>query len=275
MPDEKFLEDYPLYKKFGYLIPPQLNDIPKVNINMYCEVCKDIRTFNLTHSIKNIFYDLIPSLWHRNYWDSIDAKFIILSYLCASCKGFFRFFFIEIDPQLNYFMKIGQFPAWEISIPKDIQKILKDYSIFYRKGLINENNGNGIGAYAYYRRIIEGIIVKLLNLIPDLMSGDERETYEKALENIKLKKNVSDKIKIVMDLIPPILKPNNEFNPLKILYDILSKGLHEKSEEECLEDAESIRTCMIFLIETILKQQKEKQEFTEKMRKLLKKTDKK
>ncbi len=36
---------------------------------------------------------------------------------------------------------------------------LKDY----RKGLICENHSYGVGAYSYYRRIIENVIDDLLN----------------------------------------------------------------------------------------------------------------
>lgn len=49
------------------------------------------------------------------------------------------------------------------------------YEEYYKKGRILENFTNGIGAYAYYRRIIEGIIDDLLDRIPKLMTGEQKK----------------------------------------------------------------------------------------------------
>ncbi len=76
----------------------------------------------------------------------------------------------------------------------------------YKKGKTCESHSYGIGAFAYYRRIIEDIIGELLEVIQDLMVGEELEKYREALERVRKTKNITDKISIVKDLLPPILR---------------------------------------------------------------------
>lgn len=60
-------------------------------------------------------------------------------------------------------------------------------------------------------------------------------------------------------------------NPLNILYDILSGGIHGKTDAECLEDAQIIRETLIFLINSILGRKKDKQKYDDNIKKLLEK----
>lgn len=102
----------------------------------------------------------------------------------------------------------------------------------------------------------------------------ELEKYQKVLEEVRNTKNTTKKIALVKDLLPQILKPE-QFNPLKTIHDALSKGLHGRTDEECLEDADSIRTSLVFLVDAILSRRKGQQEYTESMKKIIKKQRKK
>jgi len=146
MPDVEFLEKYPLYRKFkSYHAAKILRNMPKVNINMFCEECKEIRTFNMV----NEYYDNIlkfriaygpigySSITGANEKEANSILF--LEYLCASCKKFFRYFLIRRDENKNYFQKIGQYPPREISIEKDLNEMLGEYAVLYKKGLMNES----------------------------------------------------------------------------------------------------------------------------------------
>jgi len=202
--------------------------------------------------------------------DLIENKIIHLNYICASCENFNRIFSLRIGKNRQYIEKVGQFPTWDINIEKNLKEILKNYSENYKKGKICESQSYGIGAFAYYRRIVEDIIEELLESIPDLMTGEELEKYKEVLKEVRKTKNTADKIALVKDLLPPILKPE-QFNPLKTIHNALSKGLHGRTDEECLEDAESIRTSLVFLVDAILSRKKGQQEYTESMRKIIEK----
>ena len=283
MPNAKFLEEYPLYRKFDFelgkdpsTIIISIDDFPNVNLNMYCPNCNEIRTFRFTHKyihkkeeeIKISFFKTPPP-------PTLEENDIVnLNYICAYCEKFHRFFAIKMGKELQTIEKVGQYPTWAKIVEKNLKKILKGYSEYYKKGKTCEFHSYGIGAFVYYRRIVEDIIEKLLESIPDLMSEEELEEYQVALGEVRKTKNATDKIAFVKDLLPPILKPE-QFNPLKTIHDALSKGLHGRTDEECLEDAESIRTSLVFLVNAILSRKKEQQEYTESMKEILEKQRKK
>jgi len=67
-------------------------------------------------------------------------------------------------------------------------------------------------------------------------------------------------------------------NPLAILHETLSEGLHEKSDEECLVAATDIREILVTLVEKIdatLNALDSDRRFTQSMRRLLDKKSKK
>ncbi len=154
-----------------------------------------------------------------------------------------------------------------------MRRIFGKYSDYYKKGKTCESQSYGIGAFAYYRRIVEEIIETLLQLIPDLMNGEELENYKEALEHVKKAKNTQDKIALVKDLLPQILMPE-QYNPLKTIHENLSEGIHGKTDEECLNNAQLIRKSLIFTVNTILNQRKDQQKYSESMKKILNKKKK-
>ena len=283
MPNKLFLETFPMYRKFEINVDPiahtmygysgtTLEKLPRPAINMYCSQCISMQTFNMVN----------------NYWDDDDLSYASsgplgitfrLKYLCASCGNKLILFFVEFGQTqkttgkteaVSYWIrKVGQNPPWEIEVDKKLESILGTSSDLYKKGLVSESQNYGIGAYAYYRRIVEETIDSLLVSIFELIdSGKEKDKYAKALEKTKKAKNAEEKIELVKDLLPVSLRPD-DVNPLEVIYSSLSEGLHGKTDEECLELADSIRKSLIFLVGQLLSQKQSKKEFTESMRKLL------
>jgi len=90
-------------------------------------------------------------------------------------------------------------PYHLISIGKELERVLDKHADDYKKGRICELHGYGIGAYAYYRRIVEQTIDKLLNRIHDLLDEKEKLIYEKALRLTQKNSPAKDKIALVKD----------------------------------------------------------------------------
>ncbi|MGD8786450.1 MAG: hypothetical protein PVJ60_03425, partial [Phycisphaerales bacterium] len=257
MPDAKFLETYPLYRKFPADIGYQLlRSISKPPIRMHCQICGCLQTFNMS----NEYYD------GYEYSTKCIGMVVRVVYLCSACKKYERFFLLKFAD--DYVMKVGQCPPWEIVPDKNLSKLLGDHQDYYKKGLVCESQGYGIGAYAYYRRIIEEIIDSLLDSITNLIPENEKQQYLDALKKTKEAIIVQEKIKLVKDLLPEILRPDG-MNPLNILHSTLSEGIHAKTDEECLEIAESIREILVFLVNQILMAKEGSKKFTKSMRKLL------
>ncbi len=273
MPNIEFLENFPLYRKFEFKLPSYIREIKDVNINMYCPNCEETRTFRFSHKYLHKEKPSIRGFGNQPIYPPnplVENEIIHLNYICASCEKFNRMFSIRIGKNRQYIEKIGQFPPWDISIKKKLRRIFGVYSDYYKKGLICESQSSGIGANIYYRRIVEEIIGELLEDIKEFLVGEDRDKYEKTLEETRKSKNAQDKINLVKNLIPPILMVGSQ-NPLKVLYNILSGGIHGKTDEDCLEDAQIIRETLIFLINIILGRKKEKQKYDDNIKKLLEK----
>ena len=270
MPNAEFLEEYPLYRKFDYNLP-FIKKFPKVSINMRCHKCDDKRTFVPYHIIymdRNQILDI--DKYNVVNENPIEGSHFILRYICASCGLFERIFVLKVGKNIKQIFKTGQYPPWDINIKKKLRKILGEYSDYYKKGLICESRSQGIGANIYYRRIVEGIIGELLEDLKEFLAGEEREKYEEVLDETKRRNTAQDKIRLVKNLIPPILMTGS-LNPLTVLYDILSGDIHGKTDEECLAEAGLIRTSLIFLVNSILNRRKDQQEYTESIKILEKK----
>ena len=255
MPNCKFLEEYPLYRKFKMDLPEVETQLEKPAIHMHCPVCGSEQTFNADSFV---------------FTSGVVLRKCVqkVPYRCASCGEFDRVFLLKFDPEENYVMKVGQEPPWDISLDRDLEKMLGDHADYYKKGLICESQSYGIGAFSYYRRVVEEIIDELLDEIADLMTGGERDRYLEALEQTKKTKITHDKIDLVKDLLPPILRPN-EMNPLSVLHDVLSQGLHRESDEHCIELAMTVREALVFLVNQVAASRAAAASFTESMRKLL------
>jgi len=259
MPDKEFLEEYPLFRKLKAKLPATLDNYPKVPINMKCSVCDSMQTFNMINNYSELFH-------HNNY--PANNTLIRLDYLCQSCKSFHRQFNIYINEALDAVCKVGQFPEWEIKLDKNLEKTLGKHSSTFRKGLVCEAQGYGIGAFAYYRRITEQIIDELLDSINDLIDEENKEKFKVALEQTKTTRVTQEKIDLVKDLLPSILRPNN-MNPLGILHSKLSEGLHAETDENCLEIAAHVREILTFLVNQVIQSKSSASKFTDSMKAIL------
>jgi hypothetical protein len=263
--DKEFLEEYSLFRKFKCEVPSTLDNIPEPPINMECRNCGSTQTFNMI----NKYYEFHQ---YMNV-DSADEK-VRLVYQCQSCRSFTRQFQVYISPDLDYVYKFGQYPEWEIKMDKNLEKTLGKHAKTFRKGLVCESQGYGIGAFAYYRRITEEIIDELLNSISDLIEAENQAEYQAALEETKKTRVAQEKIDLVKDLLPTILRPSG-MNPLGVLHSELSEGLHADSDESCLENASHIKDILTFLINQIIQSKEASKQFTTSMKTILEKKSKK
>lgn len=255
----EFLEEFPLFRKLNGEVPKTLNLFKEVPIHMKCLHCGTAQTFNMIndfHELNN--YLNVPS----------SGKNVRLLYQCQACKKFDRVFYIFIDNNLKFIYKIGQYPEWEIKIDRNVERVLGKHVSNFRKGLVCESQAYGIGAFAYYRRITEEIIDELLDSITDLIEPENLEKYAKALALTKKTRVTQEKIDLIKDLLPPILKPNG-MNPLGVLHSELSEGIHSLTDADCLEHAQQIKTIIIFLITQIIQTKDSAKVFSDSMKKLL------
>lgn len=128
--------------------------------------------------------------------------------------------------------------------------MLGEHADLFQKGLVCESQGYGVGAFAYYRRIVELMTDRLLGALQEIIEDASLQAYQAALIDTRKSIVAQEKIALVKDLLPASLRPDG-MNPLALLHDLLSTGLHGGDDEECLEDAGQIRTVLVFLVDRI------------------------
>jgi len=119
------------------------------------------------------------------------------------------------------------------------------------KGRQCENHGLGIGAFTYYRRVVEShkdqILGEIIRVSKKLGAPPEKI---KALENAQRETQFSKALASVKDALPPVLLINGQ-NPLTLLHRALSKGVHQLSDEECLQIAHDVRVVLVELADRL------------------------
>lgn len=135
----------------------------------------------------------------------------------------------------NYFKKIGQYPSVaDLSFPElDTYKkvISADDRREFGRALGLYASGIGAGSYVYLRRIFERMLIKAKEISG--IAIDE-EDFRRA--------HVDERISMLSDYLPNVLTSN------PTIYGILSKGIHELSEDECLAYFPVLKECIQMIL---------------------------
>jgi len=165
--------------------------------------------------------------------------------------------------------KFGEVPVFGPPIPARVITLIGPDRDHFLLGRRAENHGLGIGAFAYYRRVVEnqkGRIIKEIARVAKKLgaSPEVLQDFEKAATETQFKTAIDD----IKAGLPSILMIEGH-NPLTLLHTALSEGLHEEDDKTCVELAQSIRTVLTELAERISAVLKDQQELHSAVSKLL------
>jgi hypothetical protein len=205
-------------------------------IQLYCEVDDGIRWCDPeTNSFR---------------CDEYTTRFF--RYTCRDCGRWKKTFALILDPTLNATpvvltaMKVGEYPPFGSHLAKRLRDLLSKNDLeLYRKGLRTEREGHGIGAAAYFRRVVENqwkaLVKKLRDAAEKLGTPAERlKVFDEALTQPQF----SAAVDMLKDAIPAKLLILDGRNPLTLLYKPLSVQIHDLSDEQCLQQAADIRVVL-------------------------------
>ena len=234
----------------------------KVRISTYCKECKEERVFTMKPYIyfqdkDNKCYSkkLSEEVWRiqqlyilkntptvgghieeqNTVWKLKESqieevsRILVFQFVCSmNEKHHLDYIVLTTD---NSMMKIGQYPsvadmtfpeldAYKHVISKEDRKELGTAIGLFASGI-------GAGSYVYLRRILERLIYQAKATAGDAVNDEE---FEKA--------RVSERIKMLQGYVPEMLIQNTT------IYGILSKGIHELSEEECRKYFPVVKECI-------------------------------
>jgi hypothetical protein len=212
----------------------------------------------------------------RSLPDNKTEYSTFINYICSNCRKSRKRFSLWISGENEVAegkaYKYGELPPFGPITPPRLLKMLGANRDLFMRGRRCESQGLGIGAFVYYRRVVEeqrtsiiGEIIRVARLIKtptttiDLLEAAQNETqFSKSLNLIK-------------HAIPESLLVQGH-NPMTLLHDNLSSGLHAKTDEDCLETAQAVRIVLAELAERLTSALKDESTLTKALDKLLNKT---
>ncbi len=167
------------------------------------------------------------AVWHVPYF----SKKII----CTRNHHQVDFHFVIKDKSL---IKIGQYPSLaDIAIGDTSQfdKALGEKRLHeLNKAIGLAAHGVGIGSYVYLRRVFESLVEEAHSKAIS-KAGWNEEIYEKS--------RMKEKVSLLRDFLPEFIVQHPE------MYSILSFGVHELTEEECLKYFEALKSAILVIAE--------------------------
>ena len=219
-------------------------------IDCFCVHCGTNRVFEYTNSevhertgmmVCNIFDDESVKV-HKTKPEVKFKKYLnrryALAYRCTRDKQHSIIFDLIVSN--DRIMKIGQYPSVADLVIPEIAKYKGVLGTQYRefsKAIGLFAHGIGIGSFVYLRRIIENLVFDKYNEAAESL-GISREDFERLKFDVKI-----DTLK---DYLPEVLVAN------KNVYGIVSKGIHELSEDECREMFPYIKAGIELILDALL-----------------------
>lgn len=233
-------------------------------IDCFCVHCATNRVFEYTNSEvhedtgimrMSVFDDGNPKVRRPKREDQFRRylnKRYAMTYRCTRDRQHFIIFdLITTDDKI---IKVGQYPSVADLVIPEIAKYKPVLGTQYRefsKAIGLFAHGIGIGSFVYLRRIIENLVFDKYNEVSENLEISNTEF-------MRLK--FDEKIEALKPYLPEVLVAN------KNIYGIVSKGIHELSEEECREMFPYIKAGIELILDSLLaeKERKSKEKIFEK-----------
>ena len=238
--------------------------VNKPNIQLHCttEICRGVRTFKCVGSSRH----------NHGYAEPPD---IFLTYRCRNCEESFKTYALRVDfasegvDESGLVVKFGEILAFGPPLPSHLISMIGGDRELFLKGWSSERQSLGIGSFGYYRRVVENQKDHILDEVRKAAKrlGADAELLS-SIAQAKKETQFSKAIDLVKDAIPDGLKVKGH-NPLKMLHSALSKGMHNLSDEECLEQAQAVRVILTELVSNIARVLRERREVDTAIEKLL------
>ena len=187
------------------------------------------------------------SKWYLGSSDSAYNGYYALSLKCKRKGDTLEFYIYKTDEIVT---KVGQFPSLAnlqyAEIGKKYDKVLSVQDLHDLKKAIGlMAHGAGAGSLVYLRRIFENIIWNTYNL---------HKSFLQIEDNVFKQTRMDEKVNFLKSFLP------SQLVEMKSIYGILSKGVHELSEKECLAFFPALKLSIILILDQKIKEEIKRKE---------------
>ncbi|WP_162909181.1 hypothetical protein [Aggregatilinea lenta] len=259
MPEPQILlRDTPLYDRFS----PNAQRIRQLEsfsetIDLYCVECGDRSIFRdinfVQYNARPLAASMIPvseiqGIEDRANERALSSHFFSVELECTRNRSHKTYFVFNVGE--GFICKVGQYPSLadlEIAELGKYRAVLGSSYGELTRAVGLAAHGIGIGSFIYLRRIFENLVFE---------AAQEKSESDSAWSIEQWKhKRMEDKIKELEGILPEDLIAN------RAIYAILSKGVHELGENECLEYFATIQSGIeLILDEKLTKIQRQKKQ---------------
>jgi hypothetical protein len=199
-------------------------------------------------------------------------------YTCRNCglsEVYYCFIWQERADD-SVFVKVGQYPELEERVPEKLVEALDREDLkLYQNSLRLRNFNLGVAAVAYMRRIVENRMNDMLEILHEAaIAHDAPADLIAKHEEMKQERRFNVKVDYAGTLLPRSLRPEGKPNPIAILHELASDGLHAKSDEECVDIFDSCRRTFEYLFGKLRVENEDAKAFVQEMAMLAEKKSK-
>jgi hypothetical protein len=232
------------------------------DLQLHCDsaMCGGTRAF---HCIK-----ISENQRHYDHWN-----WVFLTYRCRNCNEATKVYAVgvlwKLEPKeaprpfpmhnvrippttkLQVAMKFGEWPPLGPILPKRLLKLVGSDVESFKQGRRAEGQGMGIGAFAYYRRVVENQRTELFDKL--IQAAQRLKVDVQTVEALKLDRDnwqFGQSVAGLKAVLPESLKIEGH-NPIALLHNALSHNLHNESDAVCLEAAQDIRHVLTHFAERL------------------------
>ena len=194
-------------------------------------------------------------------------QYLYVTYQCSNCQVNLKTYSLaaKLDAEkktTGELYKFGELPTYGPPTPPRLVKLIGPDRETFLKGRRCENQGLGIGAFIYYRRVVENqknrILNEIIKVSEKLGAPDSKiDTLRNAVNETQFSKALD----MAKDVIPESLLINGH-SPILLLHSALSDGVHNLNDEDCLSLASSVRVVLGELSERLSQALKDEAELS-------------
>ncbi|MCH7589233.1 MAG: hypothetical protein IIC78_14545 [Chloroflexi bacterium] len=194
-------------------------------IDCYCVSCRDSSVFKREDETPSqMASSLIGIGGGGPYIEQAEVPFFFdMIFQCSrDPEHKLVFYFRKFQSVL---MKVGEYPSRADRVFPELRKFEKnlgEYFNDYKQASFLFSHGVGIGSFAYLRRVFEKIV-------DDTATEKFAATEGWELDKWKSEKRMHEQLEDLKDVLPDFLVENS------FVWSVLSKGIHELEEDECLK----------------------------------------
>jgi hypothetical protein len=230
---------------------------PDILLHCSTPLCDGLRKFHCTSDTAYI----------SKGW---NFKFIV--YVCRNCETTTKTFALAVNSAggaSGQVEKFGEIPTFGPPTPARFIKLVGPDRELFLKGRRAEIQGLGIGAFVYYRRVVErqkGRIIEEIGRVAKNLGATAAtlKLFDEAAKETQFTKAVE----LIKSAIPESIRINGH-NPLTLLHSTLSQGIHDKTDDQCLALATSVRVLLNELSERLSQLLKDDAELQKALKHLL------